>query len=53
MLGDNGGHKILKRIKSAFVPKYPNTPSTVKGKGHSRTGHEDPEREQRYSSTLP
>jgi hypothetical protein len=24
----------------------------VKGKGHPRTGHEGPEREQRYSSTL-
>ena len=24
-----------------------------KGKGHPRTGHEDPEGEQMYSSTLP
>ena len=26
--------------------------SKVKGKGHPRTGHGDPEREYRYSSTL-
>ena len=29
MSGDNGRHKILRRIKSALVPKYPNTHSTV------------------------
>ena len=40
------------RKKSKKKAKYSTRDTKVKGKGHPKTGHEGPEWEQMYSSTL-